>query len=97
MQRRDRAFDGLERASAIGPERGHSIQQAAGVGMRRGVEDVVLGAQFHQAAGVHDGHAIGDLRDIALYVWPVAVRASLPYQDGRVDLFDVSGLCVQAD
>src|ERR1700690_3615513 len=63
VQRGYRAVDGFERASTVGLEIGHGVEQAPGVGMRGSPEDVVLGAEFDQAAGVHHGDAVGDLRN----------------------------------
>ncbi len=60
---RDRAFDGCERKGAIGRKSRNCAQQAQRVGMSGRVENIGLGAELDQVAGVHDGDAIGDVRD----------------------------------
>ncbi len=60
---RDGAFDGREGQGAVGRESGDGAQQSLSVGMSGGLENVGLGAEFDQAAGVHDGDAIGYVRD----------------------------------
>src|SRR5208282_2805871 len=60
---RDGAFDGREGQRAVGRESGDGAQQALGVGMGGRVENVDLGTEFDQVAGVHDGDAIGDVRN----------------------------------
>ena len=60
---RDGAFDGREGQSAISRESRNGVQQALGVGMSGRMENVSLGAEFDQVAGVHDGDAIGDVRN----------------------------------
>ena len=60
---RDGAFDGREGNAAICRKSGDGAQQALGVGMSGGVENVGLGAEFYQTAGVHDGDAIGYMRN----------------------------------
>ena len=63
MQRGNGAFDGLQGVGAIGFEIGNGLEQAAGVGMRWGLKNVSLAAEFDQVAGVHDGDTVGDLRN----------------------------------
>ena len=63
MERRDGAFDGLQGVGAVGFEVGHGFEKAAGVGVSGRVENVAFVAEFDQIAGVHDGDAVGDLRD----------------------------------
>ena len=61
--RRHGAFDSREGKGAVGRERGNGAQQALGIGMSGRAENVGLCTEFDQAAGVHDGYAIGDVRD----------------------------------
>jgi len=60
---RDCAFDGRERKTAVGRQSWNGAQQALRIGMRRGAENIPLGAEFDQVSGVHYGNAIGDMRD----------------------------------
>ncbi len=50
LQRWNSAFDRLQRPGAVGFQIRDGVQQAAGVGMRGGLKDVALGAQFHQTS-----------------------------------------------
>ena len=63
MRRRDCALNRLQRAAAVRLEIGYSPEQPARVRVCGGPENVLLRAYFHQAARVHDGDAIGNLRD----------------------------------
>ena len=60
---RDGAFDSRKRKSAIGLKSRNRAQQALGIGMSGRVENVGLGAELDQVAGVHDGDAVGDVRN----------------------------------
>ncbi len=42
---------------------GHGLQKAAGVGMCRRTKDFMPCAELDYAAGIHHGHAVGDLRN----------------------------------
>ena len=57
------AFNGLERTAAIRLQIRHGMEQATSIRMGRGPKDVVLGTKFDEASCVHDGDAIGNLRD----------------------------------
>src|SRR5271165_4368171 len=63
MQRRDSAFDGAKRATAIRFQVGHGVQKSASIRMGGGVEDLMFGAEFDDASGIHYGDAVSDLRN----------------------------------
>jgi len=59
----DGAFDGRERKGAVGRESRNGAQQTLSVGMRGCAKNIGLRAELDQVAGVHDGDAIGDVRN----------------------------------
>jgi hypothetical protein len=63
VQRGYGSFDGLERSGAVGPKVGDGAQQAASVGVRGRLKNVVLGGKFYQVAGIHHRNSVGDLRN----------------------------------
>jgi len=63
MERRDCAFDGSQGMPALGLEVWHGLQKAAGIWMRRGIKDFMLGPEFDHASGIHHGNAVSHLRD----------------------------------
>ena len=63
MQGWDSTFDGLERATTLCLQIGHSMKKAASIRMRRGLKYLALGAELHQASGIHYCDAVRDLRN----------------------------------
>jgi len=63
VQRRDRTFDRAERLTAVRFQVGHGVQKSASIGMGWRVENLMFGAEFDDASGIHYGDAVGDLRN----------------------------------
>ena len=63
MQRWNCAFDGLQWLGAISLQRRYGLQESSCIRMGGRMKNIRLRADFDDASGIHDGHAIGDLRD----------------------------------
>src|SRR5580658_9440187 len=63
LQRWHSAFDGAERTPPLRPQVGNGLEQSSSIRMSRSLENFPLRPQFHNAPGIHHGHAIGHLRD----------------------------------
>src|SRR5277367_4080607 len=61
LRGRDRPFDRFERTCTIRFQGRNRTQKSASVRMRRGMKNLVLRSQLHEAAGVHYRDAVGDL------------------------------------
>ena len=62
LQRWNCSFDRQERTRTVGFQIRHCVKQASGVRMRGRMKNIPLGPDFYQAARVHHGDAVCDLR-----------------------------------
>jgi len=71
------AGDGAQ-SIGLGPESGDRMDQGLGIGMERTFQERARGGGFDDLAGVHDGHALGNVADDSQVV--------SDEQDGHVEL-----------